>query len=80
MGDYEYRLFEKEPEELEDFLRNGDFDGLNVTMPYKKAVIPYLFELTLVAKYVGAVNTIYRHHGKLIGHNTDFIRCCVKVD
>lgn len=71
-GDYEYNLYEKEPEELEDFLRNGDWDGLNVTMPYKKAVIPYLDALTLVAKYVGAVNTIYRHDGKLIGHNTDF--------
>lgn len=71
-GSYEYRLYEKEPDALEDFLRNGDFDGLNVTMPYKKAVIPYLDELTPVAKEVGAVNTIYRRNGKLIGHNTDF--------
>lgn len=72
LGDYEYALYEKEPEELEAFLRHGDWDGLNVTMPYKKAVIPYLNELTRVATYVGAVNTIYRHNGKLIGHNTDF--------
>ena len=71
-GDYEYLLFEKEPEELEFFLRSGDYDGINVTMPYKKAVIPYLDELTDIAKQVGAVNTIYRSNGKLIGHNTDF--------
>ena len=71
-GTYEYGLYEKEPEELEAFLRSADFDGLNVTMPYKKAVIPYLDELTAVAQAVGAVNTIYRCHGKLVGHNTDF--------
>lgn len=71
-GNYEYGLYEKEPEELEAFLRHGDFDGLNVTMPYKKAVIPYLDELTAVAQAVGAVNTIYRRNGKLVGHNTDF--------
>ena len=71
-GAYEYGLYEKEPEELEAFLRSADFDGLNVTMPYKKAVIPYLDELTAVAQAVGAVNTIYRCHGKLVGHNTDF--------
>lgn len=71
-GNYEYGLLEKEPEELKDFLRHGDFDGLNVTMPYKKAVIPYLDELTDIARSVGAVNTIYRQNGKLVGHNTDF--------
>ena len=71
-GNYEYSLYEREPEELETFLRNGDFDGLNVTMPYKKTVIPYLDELTPVAQCVGAVNTIYRRNGKLVGHNTDF--------
>ena len=36
LGSYTYELFEKEPEELVDFLRNGDFAGLNVTMPTKK--------------------------------------------
>lgn len=72
LGDYEYALFEKEPEELEDFLQNGDFCGLNVTMPYKKAVIPYLDVLTPIAAQLGAVNTIVRRDGKLIGHNTDY--------
>lgn len=72
LGDYEYCLFEKEPEGLADFLRHGDWDGLNVTIPYKKAVISYLDEVTLVAQYVGSVNTIYRYNGNLVGHNTDF--------
>lgn len=72
LGTYDYRLFEKEPEELEDFLKNGDFTGLNVTIPYKKDVIPYLDELSPRAKALGAVNTIVRRNGKLIGHNTDY--------
>lgn len=72
LGSYDYRLFEKEPEELEDFLKNGDFTGLNVTIPYKKDVIPFLDELSPRAKALGAVNTIVRRNGKLIGHNTDY--------
>lgn len=71
-GDYPYLLFEKEPEELEGFLRHGDFTGINVTVPYKKDVIPYLDELSPVAARLGAVNTIVRRNGKLIGHNTDY--------
>lgn len=71
-GDYPYDLFEKEPEELENFLKNGDFTGLNVTIPYKKAVIPYLDELTPTARKLGAVNTILRRpDGSLLGHNSD---------
>ena len=73
LGDYSYELFEKKPEELEDFLKNGDFRGLNVTIPYKKDVIPYLDELSPRAKRIGAVNTIVRREdGSLIGHNTDY--------
>lgn len=73
LGNYSYDIFEKEPEELEDFLRNGDFRGLNVTMPYKKAVIPYLDALSPTAQKLGAVNTIVRReNGSLIGHNTDY--------
>lgn len=72
LGDYEYTLYEVEPDNLADFLRNGDWDGINVTMPYKQTVIPYLDELTTIAKELGAVNTIVRRNGKLIGHNTDY--------
>ena len=73
LGDYSYELFEKEPEEVGDFLKNGDFTGLNVTIPYKKDVIPFLDELSPAAKQMGAVNTILRRRdGSLIGHNTDY--------
>ena len=72
LGCYSYKLFEKEPEEMEAFMKCGDWDGLNVTIPYKKAVIPYLDELTPIAKRLGAVNTIVRRNGRLIGHNTDY--------
>ena len=72
LADYSYELFEKEPGELENFLRNGDFSGINVTVPYKKDVIPFLNEMTPRAKKLGAVNTIVRRDGKLIGHNTDY--------
>ena len=73
LGDYSYILFEKEPEELENFLRNGDFSGLNVTIPYKKEVIPYLSELSPTAKKMGCVNTVLRRSdGTLYGHNTDY--------
>ena len=73
LGDYSYELFEKEPEELEDFLKNGDFTGLNVTIPYKKDVIPYLDYLSPIAQKMGAVNTIVRRSdGVLMGHNTDY--------
>ena len=72
LGAYAYGLFEKEPEELEHFLKTGDFTGINVTIPYKKAVIPYLDELSPTAKKLGAVNTIVRRSdGTLYGHNTD---------
>ena len=80
LGDYSYDLFEKEPEELEGFLRNGDFTGLNVTIPYKKEVIPYLDDLSPVAKKMGAVNTIVRRaDGTLFGHNTDYFGFCSMV-
>ncbi len=73
LGDYEYRLFEREPEQLEAFLRSGEFTGLNVTIPYKKAVIPYLDILSPQAALFGGVNTIVRQEdGSLWGHNTDY--------
>lgn len=73
LGGYPYHLFEKTPEELEGFLLSGAFTGINVTIPYKKSVIPYLTELSPMAARLGAVNTIVRREdGSLIGHNTDY--------
>lgn len=68
---YEYKLYEKEPEELESFLKSGTFDGLNVTIPYKKAVMPLLDEISPEAAAIGSVNTIVNRAGKLTGYNTD---------
>ena len=80
LGDYSFTLFEKEPEELEDFLRNSDWSGINVTIPYKKDVIPYLDALSPIAEKLGAVNCIVRRDGKLTGHNTDYFgfQCMVR--
>ena len=72
LADYEYKLFEKSPEELEAFLKSGEFDGLNVTIPYKKSVMPYCTELSPTAAQIGSVNTIVRRSdGSLYGDNTD---------
>lgn len=72
LGSYSYSLFEKEPEELGVFLKSGKFDAINVTIPYKKDVIPFLDELSPIAMKLGSVNTIVRREGRLIGHNTDY--------
>ena len=81
LGDYGYSLYEKEPEELEDFLRSSGLSGINVTIPYKKDVIPYLDDITPIAAKLGAVNCIVRRDGKLTGHNTDYFgfRCMVRA-
>ena len=72
LADYDYRLYEKTPAELEDFLLRGEWDGLNVTIPYKKAVIPCCAELSETAKRCGSVNTLIRLPGGGIrGENTD---------
>ena len=67
MGGYRYDLFEREPEGIEDLLRNGDFDGLNVTIPYKKEVLQYLDEVDELALRLGSVNTIVRRSGRKRG-------------
>ena len=70
--DCEYRLIELAPGELESFIRGHGFDGLNVTIPFKQAVIPFCDRLTQEAKRIGAVNTLYfDKDGALTGHNTD---------
>lgn len=72
LSDYSYQLFEREPEELEDFLLRGDWDGINVTIPYKKSVLPYCRELSPLARELGSVNTLVRgRDGSLFGDNTD---------
>lgn len=72
LGLYSYELVELRPDELAGFMEVRDFAGINVTIPYKQAVIPYLDELTECARAVGAVNTVVNRRGRLIGGNTDF--------
>lgn len=73
LGSYPYKLFQIEPEALDAFFRDVPFDGINVTIPYKKSVIPHCDTLSPQAEQLGAVNTIVRRpDGKLVGHNTDY--------
>ena len=73
LGDYEYRLFEIESSGLDAFMTERRFDGINVTIPYKQAVIPYCAALSDEARAIGSVNTIVRNavSGDLTGYNTD---------
>ena len=71
-GDYSYDLFEVEPDALDAFMKGDSFDALNVTIPYKRDVIPYCAELSEAARQIGSVNTIVRRpDGTLFGDNTD---------
>ena len=72
IGSYDYILRELPPEELRDFMLRRDFRGINVTIPYKQAVIPYLDHISERAAAIGAVNTIVNRNGALYGYNTDF--------
>ena len=72
LGLYKYDLIELSPKELDAFMRSKEFSGVNVTIPYKQTVIPYLDEISERAKMIGAVNTIVNRGGKLFGDNTDF--------
>lgn len=71
-GNDDYRLFEIAPEGLEGFLKEHNFKGINVTIPYKQAVVPYLDELSSEAEKIGAVNTIKLTDRGLSGFNTDY--------
>ena len=72
LADYTYDLIPLEQEKVADFLQKKDFAALNVTIPYKETVIPFLDEIDEKAKKIGAVNTIVNRNGKLCGYNTDY--------
>ncbi len=73
LGDYRYELYSIAPDDLDAFMKARRFKGLNVTIPYKKAVIPYCDELSRAAERIGSVNTlVIRKDGSLYGHNTDY--------
>lgn len=72
IGGYEYELCEIAPEALDEFMKKRDFLGINVTIPYKRDVIPYLSHIDEAAEKMGAVNTIVNKNGELYGYNTDY--------
>ncbi len=72
IADYDYELCEISRDSIDSFMKMHDFCGINVTIPYKQTVIPYLDEISDEAKRIGAVNTVLNKNGKLLGFNTDF--------
>lgn len=72
LADYEYKLCELAPNDVEAFVRSGRLDAYNVTIPYKKTVMPFLDVIAPEALAIGAVNTVVRRNGKLYGYNTDY--------
>lgn len=71
LADYTYDLCPLSKEEFKDFMEKREFKAINVTIPYKKDVIPYLKEMDESATAIGAVNTIVNKQGDLYGYNTD---------
>ncbi|MBQ4313603.1 MAG: shikimate dehydrogenase, partial [Clostridia bacterium] len=72
LDSYEYILREVSREDFADFMTRRQFKAINVTIPYKQEVIPFLDEISDTAQTIGAVNTIVNRDGKLYGYNTDF--------
>ena len=72
LADYQYDLIELTEEEIAPFFAKKSFAAINVTIPYKQTVIPYLDSVSPVAQKIGAVNTIVNKDGKLYGYNTDY--------
>ncbi|MBE5950032.1 MAG: shikimate dehydrogenase [Lachnospiraceae bacterium] len=73
LADYTYDLIPLSKEDFTVFMENREFEAINVTIPYKQAVLPYLDELSDSAKAIGAVNAIINKNGKLYGYNTDYL-------
>ena len=71
LGLFGYELLSLSQEQIAPFFSKKNFEGINVTIPYKETVIPYLDEVTEEAEEIGAVNTIVQKGGRLIGYNTD---------
>ena len=79
LSDYSYDYKEIEESELAEFFAKKDFDGLNVTIPYKETVMQYLDEISPEAQKIGAVNTVVNRDGKLYGYNTDYYGFCYQI-
>ena len=73
IGSYDYELKEIVSTNLPAFMQQKEFKGINVTIPYKQDVIPFLNSIDKATEEIGAVNTVVNRNGKLSGYNTDFI-------
>ena len=80
LADYEYKIYDISPDNLEDFVKRSDLDAFNVTIPYKKAVMPFLDEISKEALSIGAVNVVIRKNGRLYGYNTDYFGFSYMLD
>ena len=72
LADYDYKLKELSLQEVPNFIQGRSFKAINVTIPYKETVMPYLDDISDMAKKIGSVNTIVNRNGKLCGYNTDY--------
>ena len=72
LADYDYKLKELSLQEVPNFIQGRSFKAINVTIPYKETVMPYLDDKSDMAKKIGSVNTIVNRNGKLCGYNTDY--------
>ena len=72
LADYTYDLKELSPDQVEAFIKSKEYNAINVTIPYKQTVMPFLDEISPQAQAIGAVNTIVCKGNKLYGYNTDF--------
>lgn len=79
IADYSYELKEIPRDEIDSFMKAADFKAINVTIPYKQTVIPYLDSISDMAKEIGAVNVVVNEGGKLSGDNTDFAGICALI-
>ena len=68
---YKKQINEADIKKIISEIREGKIDGINVTVPFKQSVIPFIDELSLQAKQARSVNTIYKENNKILGHNTD---------
>ncbi len=73
IADYKYELLELQKENVPEFIKEKDYKAINVTIPYKEIVIPYLDHVSAEALSIGSVNTVVNKDGVLYGFNTDFL-------
>lgn len=80
LADYDYKLIEIPRDRLDSFMRAAEFKAINVTIPYKERVIPFMDEIDDHAREIGAVNTVINRDGRLYGYNTDFYGMNALID